>query len=189
MDLIINGGVQLIIGLGIGIVKAIPRLLESVAHLFQKLWESFKERIAMFKELGGMILDGIISGLMNIGTKIKDAVKSVGDKIKNGFKNFFGIHSPSRLMSDEVGTFIGEGVTEGIIEGIEETENKVNNAMKQLASGIETSVNPTINPTANTNPLIINIENFNNNSEADIQRIAQQLEFYRRNSALAKGGN
>lgn len=189
IDLIVNAGVELLIGLGIGLIKAIPKVLAKIPEIMGKLWDGFKERVHMFVELGGEILSGILSGLMNIGTKIKDAVKNVGDKIKNGFKNFFGIHSPSKLMSDEVGSFIGEGVTEGIIDGIEETENKVNNAMKQLASGIETSVNPTINPTANTNPLIIQIENFINNRESDIQKLAQELEFYRRNSALAKGGN
>ena len=61
--------------------------------------------------------------------------------------------------------------------------------MSQLSSGIEASVNPTINPTANTNPLIIQIENFNNTRESDIQSLAQELEFYRRNSALVKGGS
>lgn len=189
LDLIIEAAIKLMIGLSEGLIKAIPKIVAKVPEIVGKIIQAFLDLIPKMFDLGGQILSGILSGLMNIGTKIKDAVKNVGEKIKNGFKSFFGIHSPSTLMADQVGSYIGEGVTEGIIDGIEETENKVNNAMRDLASGIETSVNPTINPTANTNPLIIQIENFNNNSDADIQQLAQKLEFYRKNSALAKGGN
>lgn len=189
IDLIIDAGVKVIFGLIKGIVQSIPKLIAKIPELVGKMLSAFTELIPQFFNIGGQILSGIISGLMNIGSKIKDAIKSVGEKIKNGFKSFFGINSPSRLMSDEVGTYIGEGVTEGIVDGLEDTESKVNNAMRELAGGIEASVNPTINPTANTNPLIIQIENFNNNSESDIQELAQKLEFYRRNSALARGDN
>ena len=60
--------------------------------------------------------------------------------------------------------------------------------MKGLTNKVEASVNPTINPTANSNPLIIQIENFNNTRGTDVQALAEELEFYRKNSALAKGG-
>lgn len=189
LDLIIEAAIKLMIGLAEGLVKAIPKIIEKVPEIIAKLIKAFVNLIPELFSLGKDLLKGILSGLMDVGTSIKDAVKNVGTKIKDGFKNFFGIHSPSKLMADQVGTYIGEGVTEGIIDGIEETENKVNAAMKQLAGGIETSVNPTINPSANTNPLIIQIENFNNNSESDIQQIAQQLEFYRKQTAQARGGN
>ena len=189
IDLLIEAAVQLMVGLSLGLIQAIPKIIEKVPEIIAKLIQAFVDLIPQLVKLGGQLLDGILDGIKNIGTKIKDTVGSVGNKIKNGFKSFFGIHSPSRLMSSEVGTYIGEGVTEGIIQGLEDTESKVNNAMQQLASGIETSVNPTINPTANTNPLIIQIDKFINSSETDIQELAQKLEFYRKNSALAKGGN
>lgn len=139
-------------------------------------------------ELGSNIVKGILNGFVNIGQFIWNAVTNVKNAVVNGFKSIFGIHSPSRLMRDEVGTFIGEGVTDGIVEGLEDTEKEVNNAMRQLASGIETSVNPIINPTANTNPLYINIDKFYNKREQDVQSLAQELEYYRKNSSLATGG-
>lgn len=167
-------------------IKSIP---ENIKNAYIKVFEILSGFVTKFKEIGTNIIDGLIDGLSNVGTKIKDTVKNIGDKIVGGFKDFFHIKSPSRLMSDKVGTYIGEGVIEGILNGLEETEYKVNNAMRELAGGIETSVNPTINPSSNSNPLIIQIENFNNNSESDIQQLAQKLEFYRRNSSQARGGN
>ena len=58
---------------------------------------------------------------------------------------------------------------------------------KGLNEKVQNSVNPVINPTANSNPLMITIENFNNNRQSDIQALAEELEFYRKNAALAKG--
>jgi len=138
--------------------------------------------------LGIDVVGGIGKGIASAAGTVGGAVKDVGGAIVNGFKGFFGIGSPSKLMRDEVGKWIGIGLGDGIVEGIEDTEKQVDYAMNQLAGGIESSVNPTINPTANSNPLIIQIENFNNERESDVQQLAQELEFYRRNSALAKGG-
>ena len=90
-------------------------------------------------------------------------------------------------MEEEVGKFIPQGIGVGIVDEIPKVVSDINNAMSSLNSGIESSVNPIINPTANTNPLIINIENFNNQRETDIQALAEELEFYRRQVSNAKG--
>ena len=82
----------------------------------------------------------------------------------------------------------GKYIVEGLAIGINDTIPEVEKAMSSLAGGVEASVNPTINPTANTNPLYITIDKFYNNRETDVQQLAEELEFYRRNSALAKGG-
>ena len=100
------------------------------------------------------------------------------------FGDLLGIHSPSTVFRDKIGKNIGMGVA----VGIEDTIPQVEAAMKSLSSGIETSVNPVINPTANSNPLIVQIENFNNTRGQDVQALAEELEFYRKNSALARGG-
>ena len=80
------------------------------------------------------------------------------------------------------------GIAEGIEDGVPDALQDVNAAMSQLNAGVKASINPVINTSANTSPLIINIENFNNNSDTDIQALAEKLEYYRRNAALSIGG-
>ena len=92
-------------------------------------------------------------------------------------------------MEEEVGKYVGQGVGSGILKEMPNVIKEVDQAMSSLSTGISTSVNPVINPTANTNPLIINIENFNNNRETDIQTLAEELEYYRKQTATAKGGS
>lgn len=188
---LITGAIQLIIALATGLIQAIPELIKAVPTVIKELVNNFKETIKNtdWLQLGKNILSGILNGLINFGTVVKDAVKKVGNKITSEIKSFFGIHSPSKLMEKEIGKFIPMGIAEGIEKEIPKTIEDVDNAMSVLNHGIETSVNPTINPTANSNPLIIQIENFNNKREQDIQALAEELEFYRKMSATARGGN
>ena len=203
---LLEAAVKIVIALAKGIVEALGKifelgwdiiksLIDGLADNISKLWDwarelpgKIKDKIieglGKIKDVGKDLINGLINGMKEGWEKLKDGVADLGGKVVDKFKKVFGIHSPSRVMKEEIGKNLGLG----LVEGIEETEKQVNDAMSQLASGIDASVNPTINPTANSNPLIIQIENFNNTRESDIESLAQELEFYRRNSALAKGG-
>lgn len=91
-------------------------------------------------------------------------------------------------MKKEVGKFLAKGIAVGFEDEMPNTIKDVNSSLSALNTGIKASVNPVINPTANTNPLIIQIENFNNARGTDVQALAQELEFYRKNASLAVGG-
>lgn len=187
----IKASFELIFALAEGLIKAIPDLLKTTPQIIKGIADNLKETIKNtdWLALGKNILNGILNGMLNFGTVVKDTVKKVGSKITTEIKDFFGIHSPSRLMEKEIGKYIPLGIAEGIEKEIPKTVEEVEGAMAILNRGIETSVNPTINPTANSNPLIIQIENFNNSREQDVEALAEELEFYRRMSATAKGGN
>ena len=167
-----------------GIKNAVSDLWTWAKELPGKIADKITESLGAIWDIGKKLIQGLIDGMKQGWEDLKSGAKELGDNIVNFFKGVFSIHSPSKRMKDEIGKNLGLG----LVEGIEETEKDVNAAMSQLASGINASVNPTINPTANSNPLIIQIENFNNTRESDIESLAQELEFYRRNSALAKGG-
>ena len=206
LDLIIEVAADLIIALTEGLIDSLPILIDKIPTIIVKLVEAIIRCLPKIFEAGVKILDKLLEGIGNIGNKMLDMGKNLiqglidgiqqgwnnlkkgvgetADKITNYLKEKFGIHSPSKVFRDEIGKNLGLG----LIEGIEDTQKQVNYAMSQLGSGIEASVNPTINPTANNNPLIIQIENFNNTRASDIEQLAQELEFYRKNSALARGG-
>lgn len=62
--------------------------------------------------IGGYIIDGILDGMWNseFATKLRDMFGSFVD----GIKSFFGIHSPSALMRDEIGSQLIPGITSGM---------------------------------------------------------------------------
>ena len=183
IDLIINAGYQLIVGLIKGIFIAVPQLVQRIPEIISKIKEKFIEGLSKIVDVGKRLIEGLWEGIKSMGSWLWEKVKGFGESVIDWFEDIFGIASPSKVMIKE-GKFLGLGLAEGITETIPEVEK----AMSGLATGVETSVNPTINPTANSNPLYLTIDKFYNNRGTDIQQLAEELEFYRRNSALAKGG-
>ena len=190
IEKLVKASLVLTVELAKGLIKAIPELLKAVPQLIKSLFENFKKVITEtnWLELGKNVLKGVLNGMLDFGTVVKDTIKKVGKKITNAIKDFFGIASPAKAMYP-LGEYITEGIGVGIEKGIPDTLKQVKSAMVDLNNGIDGSLNPTINPTANSNPLIIQIENFNNTRQQDVQALAEELEFYRKNSALARGGN
>lgn len=190
-DKMVDGAKALVTRFKTGITERISSLKDSAKELVTGLFNKIKSFITEtdWLQLGKNVLKGILNGMLNFGTIVKDTIKKVGSKITGAIKSFFGIKSPSRLMSKEVGQNLTAGIAMGFEKGIPDTIRQVNSAMTNLNNGIQDSLNPVINPTANSNPLIIQIENFNNTRNQDVQALAEELEFYRKNSALARGGN
>lgn len=187
---LVGAAVKLVLALAKGIIESIPALLKIAFGLPKQIADKVVERAKTtnWGEIGSNMIKGILDGFANIKDYLTRKVTEVKDKITDKFKSIFGIHSPSRLMRDEIGKQLTAGIGEGIEDGVPKAIKDVNAAMIDLNNGIQASVNPIINPTANSNPLYINIDKFYNKRDQDIQSIAEELEYYRKNSALAKGG-
>ena len=182
-------GIELTIKLAEGLIKAIPQLVLKIPEIIAAIVGGLTDGLGSIFDVGVNLVKGLWEGISSVGDWIWDKISGFFDGIVDGILDFFGINSPSKLMEQEVGKFIPQGIGVGIVDEIPKVVSDIKSAMSSLSNGIESSVNPIINPTANTNPLIINIENFNNQRETDIQALAEELEFYRRQLATAKGEN
>lgn len=88
---------------------------EAISDSITKAKEYFQEKM---EECGGSIVLGILKG-------IKDAILGIGEWIKenifqpfiDGFKEAFGIHSPSTVMAEQ-GKYIVEGLRNGLVNNI-----------------------------------------------------------------------
>lgn len=159
---------------------------------------------------GQNIVQGLIDGLKNSkkNSSLYTTAWNLAMKVIGAINKAAGVASPSKKTM-QTGKFLDEGLLIGLQEGREEVVdeasmlgedvanamsgqdmmNEYNNALTGLKGQVDASLNPTINPQANLNPLYIQIENFNNNRNSDVQSLAQELEFYRRESAQSRGGN
>lgn len=185
---LIEAGITLVIKLAEGLIKAIPQLVAKIPQIITSLVNGFKNYFSNMKEVGLNLVQGLWEGIKNSFTWIKNKIKEwVGD-VLSFIKKLFGINSPAKTTMLD-GKYLAQGLGVGIIKEIPKVQSDVEKAMGQLSSSVSTSLNPVINPQANSNPLILQIENFNNNRDTDIQALSEELEFYRKNSALAKGSN
>lgn len=104
----------------------------AIGEVVKGIKEYFTEKI---KDAGGNValglLNGILDGLKNIGTWI---VENIFKPFINGFKEAFGIHSPSKVMA-EMGGYIIDGLYNAVSSGIKkirEIFTKMLNAIKEI---------------------------------------------------------
>lgn len=120
-------GKTIIKGLINGLTTSVPNILAEIPKLVGKIINSFKN--GGWANVGKDIIRGICNGLTSMGNFILSAVKKVGKSMLGGIKSFFGIKSPSRLMQDEVGTFLAEGIGVGFEDTMEDVTKDMTNAI------------------------------------------------------------
>ncbi len=114
--------------------EEIPKVVTAVVDWFkelpQKILDGLTEIRGKVLKIGTWLLDGIFDGLKEIKTKIAGWKES----FVKGFKDALGIHSPSTVMRDEVGSNLAGGIAEGLREGtggiVSEAENIVQSIQK-----------------------------------------------------------
>lgn len=130
----LNLGKQLIDGVANGVKKA----GESMATAAKNAFSKFKAKITgsevatELKNIGKYIIDGIVGGIKNSLSRIANVAGKIKDTLLSKLKGLFKIASPSKLMKEEVGAYIGEGIA----VGIEESGQMAVDAAEDVANGI-----------------------------------------------------
>ena len=113
---------------------------EKINEAIDEAGNFFSEKI---KECGGNVVEGIFKGIIealgNLGQWIIDHIFT---PFIEGFKNVFGIHSPSTVMA-ELGTYIIQGLLDGISSLVDSIKRIWKN-IKQTAISIFNSVKDNI---------------------------------------------
>ena len=102
-----------------GLVSGIKSLFGALGGAAKKIFEIIVKALASLPSkmlsIGKNIVEGIWKGIWNMGGWITKKIGDFAGGIVKSFKGFLGIHSPSRIMRDMVGRFIGEGIGVGIL--------------------------------------------------------------------------
>lgn len=102
-----------------GLINGIKSLFGSLGGAAKKIFEIIVKALASLPSkmlsIGKNIIEGIWKGIWSMGAWITKKIGDFAGGIVKSFKGFLGIHSPSRIMRDMVGRFIGEGIGVGIL--------------------------------------------------------------------------
>jgi tape measure domain-containing protein len=110
----------------------ISRNVDQIKGFFSGAMDWIRNAFSGVGQIGKNIIDGLVGGLSPapVINKMKEIAKGALDAVKN----FLGIHSPSRVMRDQVGKMIGLGTAEGIAAS---TRAVVKSAQAQAASVLD----------------------------------------------------
>lgn len=125
------------IKVGGDLIKALWRGFKSwMSTLYGKLLSfakaipsKIKSGIGNVLSIGKNLVQGIWNGISNAKQWVLDKIKGFGKSILNGLKSFFGIHSPSKVMKDQ----IGKNIALGVIEGINSKKKNVKKSAEELS--------------------------------------------------------
>lgn len=147
LDAIINNlpkliemGIQLIVKLAVGLVQAIPQLVSKIPQLISAVINALTKLPGMVVDIGKNLVSGIWDGISNMANWLWSKISGWCSDIFNNIKNFFGIHSPSKLFADEIGKMLGLGMGEGFDDSLDsvykDMEKAINFENDKLTSNL-----------------------------------------------------
>lgn len=123
-------------GLGNGIESRRAWVLGIIATFAQSILNAFLNIPGKMLNVGINIAKGIGDGILSGIGYIKDKISSFSTSVINKFKELFGIHSPSAVMRDKIGIYLGQGVAEGIKDGISYVTDASDKMVKAATTGL-----------------------------------------------------
>lgn len=87
--------------------------------------------------IGKNIVQGLWNGISDMTGWIIDKIQGFGESVLGGIKDFFGIHSPSKLMRDEVGKYLAQGIGIGFEKYI--PVKQMTKSMKKAVGDMQTA--------------------------------------------------
>ena len=135
-------GIELIIKLAEGLVKAIPDLVKAIPQIVNAVINGLGQLIGMVWDVGKNIVSGLWDGISNMAGWLWNKISGWCSDIFNGIKDFFGIHSPSKLFADKVGKMLGLGVGEGFDDSLgtvyKDMQRAIENENAKLTTNLTT---------------------------------------------------
>ena len=145
---VIDSGFELAISFINGVADSLRNntddLIDAGKNLFDAIVDAgvqaLGEGVSSIFDAGKDLIQGMIDGIKEMIGKVKDACKDVVKAVVDKLKSLLGIHSPSRVMRDEVGRYIVEGIAEGITEDMsaeEAAEKKAQNIVNAFKKELD----------------------------------------------------
>lgn len=166
--------------------KILTNIIEAVKNLpkelSKKATSAIRDMKTTFKNvdwgsIGMNVVKGIAKGVGDFAWILVDKMTGLAQKAWEGVKDFFGIHSPSRLMRDTVGKMIPAGITVGLEKAFPDTIDTLLDQSKQLANVPFTApyvANGAVIP-AKASAVIAQKQHSTDSSNNDVLNLLEQL--------------
>lgn len=109
----------------------------NMVNIMNQAKSAISNMVGRFASVGRNIVNGIANGIRSGASAVINAAANVAKSALNAAKKFLGIHSPSKVMAQEVGRFIPSGMAVGITANIDSLKSAVR---EMTGIGIEPAI-------------------------------------------------
>lgn len=199
LPLLITACFEIMLAIGTGLLDCIGQLTQNIPEILTKLKDEFLDHD--WSEIGSNIIDGIKNGLIDAGKNLWEGAKETVTGLVDGITDFFGIHSPSRLMRDRVGVNIAAGIGVGFEEEMGTVTDDAVAAMDDMVATVNSDVSAAYRPQygdvihddhSRSSSVVQTDNTYNIYTQAsnaqDAREIAEELARIKDQEDAAKGG-
>lgn len=119
-------------------INAAKQLVDSVV-------QKAKELPGKMVDIGISLIKGLWEGIGSVKDWILDKISGFCDGIVDGMLDFFGIHSPSRLLRDLVGKMLPPGIAVGFEMAMPKSTKDILNEVDGMNAELQKQVNASVN--------------------------------------------
>lgn len=150
---LINAAVKLVSALVNGLISNLPKLVSAAAKLALGIAKSIWDHKGDMAKAGVDLILGLAKGIASAASNAVQAAVKVAKGLLKSVKGALGIHSPSKVMANEVGRYIPAGVGVGIMDNLK--------FVSDAASAIQSAAMVTI-PAVDQSPFNASLKSLNN---------------------------
>lgn len=175
-----------------GMAEQEPILTEYIEGLKETLISLIESYYGDFKDVGSEMMEGVAVGIENKRSRVVNAVaKVIADAVRRA-KSDLDIHSPSKVFA-EIGGYMAAGLDEGWQEKMKIASNNISRSLAAVSAPPMTLQRGCIDGngshTYTYGDINVYVDTVNNGNDRDVQRLATELEFYRRQQETGRGGS
>lgn len=122
-----------------GITGFFSKIGKGIKNVFTGLIKWFASLPKHMLNIGKNIIQGLINGIVSKAQALWDKVKGIAKHLPKWMQGPLQINSPSRVMRDQVGKYVGLG----LVEGIDATTGDVMESARKLANSAIPSLDTT----------------------------------------------
>lgn len=187
---LVTAGVDLFVAIVKDLPKIIVTIVSKIPEIITGIVSGFADLATQMLTVGENMLKGLWDGISGAAGWLWDQISNWAGGLWDGICDFFGIHSPSTLFRDGLGKNMALGLGQGFVKAMDDVNKDMVNA---IPTDFDVSPNVDVNSSysaagtggisGNFSPISfgqgvhisLNIENFNNYTDDDIDDLTDRL--------------
>ncbi len=172
-----------------GMAEQEPVLTEYIEDLKERLIALIEGFRGEFTDVGEMMMEGVAQGIRNGESGVVNAVAAVIAAAVARARSDLDINSPSKVFA-EIGGYMAAGLDTGWTEKMQDINRSISNSLAGIANppGMAESAGAAGGRNYTYGDINVYVNTINNANGRDVQTLATELEFFRRQQSAARGG-